>query len=245
MVAPRTLSLLMPVYDEVGTVEQAIREASEADLPLDLELIVVDDGSTDGTAELLRSTEWPSAVTVIHHSRKAGKGAAVRTALERATGEVAAIFDADLEYDPGDLRGLLEPLIEGRARAVFGVRAFEGHTSHSFLFVLGNRFVTMFANVLFNVYIADIMTCQKVIDTSLFRSLELRERGFTIEPEITARLLQAGVRPWELPVNYAARSTEQGKKLTWVDGLRVVRTLARCRAQGGVGSRRADAPARA
>jgi glycosyltransferase involved in cell wall biosynthesis len=227
----------MPVFNERATLATAIERALAAELPVDLELIVVDDGSTDGSAELLREGEWPQAVTVVHHERNRGKGAAVRTALEHASGDLTAILDADLEYDPADIARLLEPLLEARARAVYGVRAFNGHTSHSFLFVLGNRFVTLLANSLFNVYIADLMTCHKAMRTDLFRSLDLREDGFTIEPEITARLLQQGERIYELPADYVARTDAEGKKLTWRDGLRVVRTLVRCRLAGGFGSR--------
>src|SRR5207244_841778 len=123
----------------------------------------------------------------------------------------AAIFDADLEYDPGDLADLLKPLLRGDARAAFGVRAFDGYTSHSFLYVLGNRGVTLAANVLFNVYIKDLVTCHKAMETDLFRSLSLQAKGFSIEPEITARLIQRGERIFELPVHYHARSTEEGK----------------------------------
>ncbi len=158
-----------------------------------------------------------------------GKGAAVRSALADARGEYSAIFDADLEYEPGDLRDLLPPLQDGRTNAVFGVRAFDGYTSHSFLFVMGNRVVTLIANIIFNVYLRDLMTCQKVIRTDVFQSLPLQASGFTIEPEITARLLQRGERIFEVPVHYKARTTDEGKKLTAVDGLRVVATLVRCR----------------
>jgi glycosyltransferase involved in cell wall biosynthesis len=166
---------------------------------------------------------------LLEHEHNAGKGAAVRTALEHARGELAAIFDADLEYDPGDFAQLLGPLLDGTANAVFGVRAFDGATSHSFLFVMGNKGVTLVANVLFNVYLHDIMTCHKVLRTELFRSLPLSARGFEIEPEITARLIQRRERIFEVPVHYRARSHAEGKKLQARDGLRVVATLLRCR----------------
>ena len=223
------LSILMPVFNERATVERAIREAADVELSVDHELVVVDDGSTDGTRQIIDSTEWPANVHVHHHAANQGKGAAVRTALEHAQGEIAAILDADLEYAAADLATLLPPLLEGDANVVFGVRAFDGYTSHSFLYVMGNRGVTLAANILFNTYIADLMTCHKAIRTDIFRSLPLQARGFDIEPEITARLLQRGERIFEVPVSYRARRTEEGKKLTSVDGFRVIATLLRCR----------------
>jgi glycosyltransferase involved in cell wall biosynthesis len=222
----------MPVYNEINTVEKAIDEVLEADIGADIELIVVDDGSTDGTRELLFGREWPDKVKLHKHEANAGKGAAVRTALEHARGEVSAIMDADLEYEPKDLAELLPPLREGRSNAVFGVRAFDGYTSHSFAFVMGNKGVTLAANVLFNVYLRDLMTCHKMIRTDVFRSLPLQARGFDIEPEIAARLLQRGEQIFEVPVHYKARPSDAGKKLTAMDGFRVLRTLLRCRLDG-------------
>ena len=219
----------MPIYNEAATARQAIDAVLAADVGMDLELIIVDDGSTDGTREQLTAQAWPDRVKLVLHDANQGKGAAVRTALTHARGEFAAIFDADLEYDPTDLRPLLEPLVSGDTNAVFGVRAFDGYTSHSFLYVLGNKGVTLVANVLFNVYLRDLMTCHKAIRTDVFRQLPLRASGFDIEPEITARLLQAGERIFEVPVHYKARSSEDGKKLTALDGLRTVATLIRCR----------------
>ncbi len=223
------LSILMPVYNERERVERAIAEVLATELPAEFELIVVDDGSTDGTREILRGGDWDGRVRLFEHPHNQGKGAAVQTALEKAEGEYAAIFDADLEYDPSDLGLLMPPLMDGRANACFGVRAFDGYTSHSFLFVLGNKGVTLACNVLFNVYLHDIMTCHKMIRTDLFRSLALRSAGFAIEPEITARLVQRNERIFEVPVHYRARSNEEGKKLTAVDGFRVIATLLRCR----------------
>ena len=219
----------MPVYNEKDRVERAIDELLAADLGMEVELIVVDDGSTDGSREILERIQRPPQVRLLLHERNQGKGAAIRTALDSATGEFAAIFDADLEYEPGDIAGLLPPLVDGRTNAVFGVRAFDGYSSHSFLFVLGNKGVTLVANILFNVYLRDLMTCHKVIRTDVFKSLPLRASGFGIEPEIAARLLQQGERIFELPVHYKARNEEEGKKLTARDGLRVVATLVRCR----------------
>jgi glycosyltransferase involved in cell wall biosynthesis len=223
------LSILMPVYNERERVEQAIAEVLATELPTDFELIVVDDGSTDGSREILRSGNWDGRVRVLEHPENRGKGAAIQTALTQADGDFAAIFDADLEYDPADLGLLLPPLLEGRVNACFGVRAFDGYTSHSFLYVLGNKGVTLACNLLFNVYLRDIMTCHKMIRTDLFRSLALRSPGFAIEPEITARLVQRRERIFEVPVHYRARSTEEGKKLTAMDGFRVIATLVRCR----------------
>jgi glycosyltransferase involved in cell wall biosynthesis len=223
------LSILMPVYNERERVEHAIKEVLVTELPTNFELIVVDDGSTDGTREILREGSWDGRVRLYEHPSNRGKGAAVQTALGHAQGAFAAIFDADLEYDPADLALLLPPLLEGRSNACFGVRAFDGYTSHSFLYVLGNKGVTLACNVLFNVYLRDIMTCHKMIRTDIFRSLPLRSAGFAIEPEITARLVQRGERIFEVPVRYRARSTDEGKKLTALDGFRVLGTLLRCR----------------
>ncbi len=223
------LSILMPVYNEHERVERAISEVLATELPTDFELIVVNDGSSDGTTEILRDSSFDGRVRLFEHPENFGKGAAVQTALSQAQGDYAAIFDADLEYDPSDLGLLMPPLIDGRANACFGVRAFDGYTSHSFLYVLGNKGVTLACNLLFNVYLHDIMTCHKMIRTDLFRSLPLRSPGFAIEPEITARLVQRGERIFEVPVHYRARSTEEGKKLTAVDGFRVIATLMRCR----------------
>ena len=223
------LSILMPVYNEVDRVEQALQETLAITLPCPFEIIVVDDGSTDGTTELLREATWPKNVRLHFHPRNRGKGAAVRTALADARMRVSAILDADLEYDPADLAVMLKPLQEDGVRAVYGIRTFDSYHSHSFLFVLGNRGVTLAANILFNVYIHDLMTCHKAIDTQLFRSLPLRANGFAIEPEITSRLLQRGEKIYEVPVHYAARGSDEGKKLTALDGLRVLWTLLRCR----------------
>jgi glycosyltransferase involved in cell wall biosynthesis len=223
------LSILMPVYNERERVERAIQAVLRVELPMEFELILVNDGSTDGTTEILRAEEWGSRVRLLEHPENRGKGAAVRTALAEARGEFSTIFDADLEYDPRDLHLLMPPLIDGRSNACFGVRAFDGYTSHSFIFVLGNKAVTLACNALFNVYLHDIMTMHKMIRTEVFRSLPLRETGFAIEPEIAARLVQQGERIFEVPVTYHARTTEEGKKLTAVDGVRVLRTLLRCR----------------
>src|SRR5690348_16707888 len=226
------LSILMPVYNERERVERAIAEVLDTQLPTEFELIVVDDGSTDGTREILRDlsrTHPPDRVRLFEHPENRGKGAAIQTALAEARGDYSAIFDADLEYDPTDLGLLMPPLLDGRTNACFGVRAFDGYTSHSFLFVLGNKGVTLACNVLFNVYLHDIMTSHKMIRTDVFRSLALRSPGFAIEPEITARLVQHGERIFEVPVHYRARATEEGKKLTAVDGFRVLGTLLRCR----------------
>jgi glycosyltransferase involved in cell wall biosynthesis len=231
-VQSQMLSILMPVYNERERVARAIAEVLQTELPSELELIIVDDGSTDGTREILRNGSWDPRVRLFEHEHNQGKGAAVQTALGHAQGEFSAIFDADLEYDPADLGLLMPPLLDGRSNACFGVRAFDGYTSHSFLFVLGNKGVTLACNVLFNVYLHDIMTCQKMIRTDLFRSLQLSSAGFAIEPEITARLVQHGEPIFEVPVHYRARSNEQGKKLTALDGFRVIATLLRCRFSG-------------
>jgi glycosyltransferase involved in cell wall biosynthesis len=210
-------------------VEGAISDALSAELPVERELVIVDDGSSDGTRELLRNATWPDQVNVVFHERNLGKGAAVRTALRHASGEFAAVLDADLEYRAADLVPMLEPLLAGEANVVFGTRAWHAHSSYGFWYVMGNKAVTFATNLLYDCWISDVMTCHKAMRTELFRSLSLRERGFGIEPEIAARVLRAGERIYEVPITYRARSREEGKKLRALDGLRVLRTLVRCR----------------
>jgi dolichol-phosphate hexosyltransferase len=223
------VTVLMPVFNELTRVEQAIAGVLDAGIADSLELVVIDDGSTDGTRELLRNGTWPEQVRLVYHERNRGKGAALRTGLEAASGEFTTVMDADLEYEPRDIPLLLEALRSGKSEAVFGTRAFKSHSAFSFWYVVGNRAVTLIANLLYNSWVSDLMTGQKALRTELFRSLDLRERGFAVEAEITARLLRRGIRVYEVPIEYVARSREEGKKLTALDGLRVLRTLVRCR----------------
>ena len=215
-----SVSILMPVYNELATVERAIDDALTAELPVESrQLVLVDDGSKDGTRELLQARELPANVTLVLHDRNRGKGAALQTALQHATGDWAAVLDADLEYRASDLGPLLEPLLSGEANVVFGTRSWSSHSAYSFWYVMGNKGVTFATNVIYNCWISDVMTCHKAMSTELFRSLRLRERGFSIEPEIAARVLRSGERIYEVPISYAARSREEGKKLTALDGV--------------------------
>ena len=219
----------MPVFNEEDRLRAAIEHALSVDYPFSTELLIVDDGSTDGTPAIIASASSREGVRSLRLDPNRGKGSALIAGVQDARGEWTGVLDADLEYRAEDLIPLMKPLLEGRSNAAFGVRGFRGHTSHSYLYVLGNKFVTMAANVLFNVYLADLMTGHKVIRTDIFQSLPLRERGFAIEPEIAARLLQRGERIFEVPVEYDARQHHEGKKLTSLDGLRVLRTLVRTR----------------
>ena len=224
------LTILMPVFNERPTIEAAIADALGAELPVATrQLVIIDDGSTDGTREWLAETTLPDGVELVLHAKNRGKGAAIRTGLEHARGTYSAILDADLEYAAADLGPVLEPLLTGKAHVVFGTRAWTSQSSFSFWYVMGNKSVTMATNVLYNCWISDVMTCHKAMSTELFRSLRLRERGFAIEPEIAARVLQSGERIYEVPIGYAARSRAEGKKLTALDGFKVLRTLIRCK----------------
>jgi dolichol-phosphate hexosyltransferase len=223
------VSIVMPVFNERVRLERAVAAVLGTKISDRLELLIVDDGSTDGTRELLEQGSWPSEVRVLYHDRNRGKGAAVRTALAEARGEYTTIMDADLEYEPSDIPALLAPLRAGDAQAVFGTRGFQSHSAYSFWYVVGNRAVTFALNLLYNSWVSDMMTGQKAMPTEVFRSLKLRERGFAIEAEITARLLRRGIRIYEVPIDYTARSRDEGKKLTALDGVRVLRTLLRCR----------------
>jgi glycosyltransferase involved in cell wall biosynthesis len=225
------LSILIPVYNEEVTVKSAVDHVLGTKYPVDqVELVIVDDGSTDRTPEILRElADADSRINLITHERNAGKGEAVKTAIRNANGTYAAIMDADLEYEPSDIGKLLEPVLAGEAEVVFGSRGFESHSAFSFWYVMGNKGVTLVANLLFNCFLSDIMTCHKLMPTTIWRELDLKCTGFDIEPEITGKLLARGHRIYEVPVRYRARGRAEGKKLTAVDGLRVVRTLAECR----------------
>jgi glycosyltransferase involved in cell wall biosynthesis len=227
------LSILMPVFNERATVEEAVTEVLEAELPVDdFELLVIDDASTDGTRELLVDGSWPPQVRVLTHEWNRGKGAAVRTGIAEAKGTWTVVMDADLEYDAADLGSVIQPLVDGEAEVVFGNRSFKGHTAFNFWYVIGNKGLTFFANLLYNAWLSDIMTCHKAMSTELFRSLDLREDGFAIEPEIAARVLRRHMLVYEVPVDYRARRREEGKKLNAIDGFRVLKTLVRCRVAG-------------
>jgi glycosyltransferase involved in cell wall biosynthesis len=222
------LSVLIPVYNEERTLERLLDAVEER--PEVSELVIVDDGSTDRTPEILSGRDFKVPVQVIRHERNRGKGAALRTAIAAATGDVALVQDADLEYDPGEFPLLLAPIERGRAEVVYGSRSFAAHSAYSFWFVIGNKLVTLWTNVLFNSYLSDMETCYKLMPLSVWRSLDLRSDGFDIEPEITAKLLRSGRRIYEVPISYAARGRVEGKKLTWRDGVMALWTLSRIRA---------------
>jgi hypothetical protein len=226
---PTKLSIVMPVFNEERTVARAVAEVLRAELPCSFELIIVNDGSTDGTAEVLRSLRHPAA-RVIDHPRNLGKGAALQTGAAVATGTHFVPFDADLEYDPSDLALLLAPVMRGRCEVVYGVRLFGANTRYqSYKHAIGNRALTLAASLLYNASLTDIHTCLKLLPVPLFREMQLTEDGFGLDTEITAKLLARGVAPFEIPVSYHSRSTEHGKKITWRDGVECLQVLARVR----------------
>jgi dolichol-phosphate hexosyltransferase len=220
------LSILMPVYNEEARIGEALKQALAVDYPVETELLIVDDGSKDGTRDILAAVQ-DSRVRVILHQQNQGKGGAIRTAVTEATGDYMVIFDADLEYDPQDIPRLLAPMLDGRATVVYGNRVFGSHSSFSFWYVMGNKAVTTAANILFNCYISDLETCYKLMPLELYRALAVKSKGFGMEAEVTGKLLRNKYRPYEVPISYTARSRDEGKKITWRDGVAALWILAR------------------
>jgi glycosyltransferase involved in cell wall biosynthesis len=224
----RTLSVLIPVYNEKATLLELLRRVEAVALPLDKEIIIVDDGSTDGTREILR--ELGSRAKVVFHEHNRGKGAALRTALEQATGEFAIIQDADLEYDPKDYAGLLVPLLDGRADAVYGSRFLGGpHRVLFFWNYAANKFFTLLTNVLYNINLTDMGTCYKLFITEKLKAIPLESERFGIEAELTAKICKRRLRLYETPISYSGRTYEEGKKIAWTDGFSYIWCLLRYR----------------
>lgn len=228
-VPPLKLSILMCAYNEQATISQAIGAILEIEYPCEIELIVVDDGSTDATPALIAKCSDPRVIFHRHPSNL-GKGSALLSAVSLASGSHILPFDADLEYEPEDIPRLLAPVLKGRAEVVYGVRLFGCNTVyHSYRYAVGNRMLTRIANVLFNAYMSDLHTCLKLVPLAMFRSLELGETGFGLDTELTALLLRNGVRPFEISVSYYSRTHEQGKKITWRDAVACLMIMLRVR----------------
>jgi dolichol-phosphate hexosyltransferase len=221
------LSILMPVYNEVATLQSAVKRVLDVDYPVEMELVIVDDGSTDGTRALYPQWACEDRVRIHEKPTNEGKGSAIRTGAGLADGDYVIMCDADLEYAPEEIPSLLAPILDGQAEVVYGTRTFGSHNAYSYLYVLGNRSVTTFANVLFNRYINDLETCFKLMPLELYRKLDIKAAGFGMEAEMTGKILRAGLRPYEVPISYKARSREAGKKLTWKDGVEAIWILAR------------------
>ena len=225
------LSVLMSAYNEIRWIEQIVKKVLEqrVDGVDQLEMIIVDDASTDGTAEVIRKLQHqhPREILTIFHPKNLGKGASLRDAIEKMSGDICIIQDADLEYDPGEYALILEPMIDGRADCVFGSR-FVGTQSKRVLFFwhyVGNKFLTLFSNLCTNLNLTDMETCYKAFRCDILKSIPLRSERFGFEPEITAKVARRRCRIYEVGISYRGRTYEEGKKITWRDGVKAIYTI--------------------
>jgi glycosyltransferase involved in cell wall biosynthesis len=219
----------MPCYNERATLRTALDRLLAVTMPLPTEVLVVDDGSTDGCLETIDDLVESGAVRLVKQPTNRGKGSALQRGFTEAEGDLLTILDADLEYDPADFPSLLKPILEGETRVVYGARSYGGHAAYSFWFVIGNKMLAMAASMLFDAWLTDIETCLKVAPTELWRKVDLTSQGFGIEAEVTAKFLKMGERIFECPISYRARRREEGKKIQWTDGVAALGILARIR----------------
>jgi len=222
------LSVIVPVFNERNTVAEVVRRMRSVELPVEREIVIVDDGSDDGTRDVLTQLR-DSTVRVVSHGVNRGKGAAVRTGLENVSGDVVLVQDADLEYDPDDWPKLLAPVLKGRARVVYGSRFTGERRNMLFLHWVGNRFLSFVTNVLYNSTLSDMETCYKLFERDVLDGVRLRADRFDFEPEFTAKVLRRGIRIYEVPISYAGREPYEGKKITWRDGVVALWTLLKYR----------------
>ena len=223
------ISIVVPVYNEARTVAAVIQRLIAIDLPAPREILVVNDGSTDGTRDVLDQVMQRPELRIIHAEKNGGKGSAIRIGFSQASGTIVAIQDADLELDPAQLAELVGPILDGRTRVVYGSRFLAGRPDAPWLSILANQVLTGATNVLFGGRLTDMETCYKVMAADVARSLNLESNRFDIEPEITAKLLRAGHSILELPIRFEARSRAQGKKIGWRDGVRAIQVLLKYR----------------
>jgi glycosyltransferase involved in cell wall biosynthesis len=229
---PPLLSILMPVYNEAKTIHEIIQKVEAADIGnVRKELIIVDDGSKDGTRDILREMSQNSSYKIYFHGQNMGKGAALRTALHYATGDIVLIQDADLEYDPAEYAELIKPVLEGKADVVYGSRLTGGKVARAFNFwhYLGNKLLTFITNVLYNAILSDMETCYKVFRADVIKSFLIKSNRFDFEPEITAKVLKRKYKLYEMPISYYGRDFAEGKKITWRDGFAAVWALVKYR----------------
>jgi glycosyltransferase involved in cell wall biosynthesis len=224
----RKLSVIVPVFNERNTVVEILRRMRAVDLPIEREIVLVDDGSSDGTQQVLAQL-GDSTVKVVKHTHNQGKGAAIRTGLTHVTGDLVLIQDADLEYDPDDWPKLLAPIFRGKATVVYGSRFTGERRNMLYLHWLGNRMLSFVTNVLYNTTLSDMETCYKLFDRKVLDGIEIRSDRFDFEPEITAKILRRGVRIYEVPISYTGREFEEGKKITWRDGFAALVALVKYR----------------
>ncbi|HUQ88625.1 MAG TPA: glycosyltransferase family 2 protein [Vicinamibacterales bacterium] len=223
------ISIVVPVYNEARTVADVIERLIAIDLPAPREILVVNDGSTDGTREVLDKIVERPELRIIHAEKNGGKGSAIRIGFARATGTIVAIQDADLELDPAQLAALTKPILDGQTRVVYGSRFLGGRPDAPWLSIFANQVLTGTTNVLFGGRLTDMETCYKVMEREIAQSLNLESNRFDIEPEITAKLLRAGHSILELPIRFEPRSRAQGKKIGWRDGFRAIQVLFKYR----------------
>jgi dolichol-phosphate hexosyltransferase len=226
---PESMSVLIPVLNEAATLRPAVERLLKTDLGLELDVLVVDDGSTDGSIDSIDDLIRDGRVRVISHPHNLGKGAALRTGIAGARGDLITVLDADLEYDPADYRQMIRAFVDEQAEVVYGTRSFGAHTAFSFWYVIGNKAVSLWASFLFNTWLSDLETCFKMAPRSSWQALELTESGFGIEAEVTGKFLKRGHLIHEVPISYRARGREQGKKLRWIDGVEALVILLRVR----------------